>query len=1732
MEGRMVVVEGHLEAVEVAIAETKADTGALRQETAAIRQDVQAILKALGERNPNHHGKRQGESESSVNDNGGGPKGEGGRSGDGNQGGLSQWRKRVELPVFEGGEPWVWIGRAEKFFEVQKVAEEEKLELAFISMDGYVGSWFRFWREKTKNLSWDGLKRALGIRFGVGTRGTVYERLSTIRQSGPVEEYIRDFEVLVGQTTQIPEKQIMGYFLSGLREEVGDHVWPHDPPDLMTAMRVARDVEKLCTKTGGGWLSKNQSSWGKASGSVTRVEPNRETTVRVGTAESVGSVNKDATQGRNKGVATSSGGDRNVRNLPYSEYLKRREEGRCFRCGGPFGPGHRCPERGLKMLIVVEEEEEAEGDEVKETNLAKMELSALSAGGLTTPKTMKLRGHIGHREVLVLIDSGASHNFIDRRVVEELQMTVTKTQPYMVSLGDGQKKRISGCCEGVKLELGEAQLIERFYLFELGGVEIILGVEWLQRLGEVMVDWGKLKMMYKEGGREVTVRGDPTLERKVVGPRVLMKMDRTETCYVVWELGSMEAQQNRLKNVGLTEKQKREMESLLENYDVVFSEAKTLPPNRAVEHHIQLKEGVDPVNVRPYRYPHAIKAEIEHQIAEMLRTGVIRPSHSPYSSPVILVKKKDDSWRFCIDYRALNRATVPDKFPIPVIEELLDELNGASYFSKVDLKAGYHQIRMSERDVEKTAFRTHQGHYEFVVMPFGLTNAPATFQSAMNALFQPYLRRYVLVFFDDILVYSRTWEEHLEHVKCVLTILQRDQWVANKGKCEFGQTQVKYLGHIVSSRGVEMDDEKIKAVVEWERPKTVKSLRGFLGLTGYYRRFVRDYGKIARPLTELLKKGGFSWNEKAEEAWVNLKKKMTTAPVLSLPDFTQPFHIECDASGSGVGAVLMQGRNPIAYFSKALSEGKLSKSIYEKEMMALVLAIQHWRPYLVGQRFVVHTDQKSLCHLLEQRITTQNQQDWIAKLLGYDFEIVYKTGAANKAADALSRQFEGEDEGEKELSVIARPFWQDFGEIMQEVEVDEFLQKVMNDVRRDPNTHPAYTLEHERLHHKGRLVLSAKSKWIPKLLAEFHVTQTGGHSGVYRTYRRIAQSLYWVGMKKDVTEFVAKCLVCQQHKYLTSSPQGLLQPLPVPNAIWEELSMDFIVRLPKSQGFDAILVVVDRLSKYAHFLPLKHPYSAKTVAEIFIREIVRLHGIPQSIVSDRDPLFLSIFWKELFKGQGTQLKMSTAYHPETDGQTEVLNRVLEGYLRCFCSKQPKGWMTYNTSYQGAIRYTPFEAVYGRAPPSLHRFIPGESLVEAVSQELLTRDEALKQLKFHLERAQDLMVRQANKKRKAANVEVGDWVYLKIRPHRQTSMQTRLHPKLAARYFGPFLVVQKVGENACKLQLPETVRIHPVFHVSQVKKAIGEKRVERDLPQDLQAEGPSFWPVSILGRRQLQEGGESVPQLLVEWQEGGQEGATWENEITIREQYPDFNLGDKVGVQGAGIDRDNRRWLNRIIPVRKVKLPHSFLHRDSTLEFWKLGSQSRNLTISLAGFVKIFSSLCKGLPRFKLCLKGTISEFLDGMDLLVVHGLVSFLNGTSIFGNYDSELKKALQIPRTSNCTHKEPVEGSDQSENRVIRREIHRRCDGGQTPKVAKQDKKKKPRGRAHKRMQYNRRFVTAGVLVYVVVVVGFGKKRGPNSSEKCHIARSGNWGTYVGVKVRFLLWVMSNEVWFLRCGR
>jgi hypothetical protein len=417
-----------------------------------------------------------------------------------------------------------------------------------------------------------------------------------------------------------------------------------------------------------------------------------------------------------------------------------------------------------------------------------------------------------------------------------------------------------------------------------------------------------------------------------------------------------------------------EIQDLIQEFATLFEVPSDLPPPRACDHSIPLIEGAPPIQVRPYRYAPALKDEIEVHIKEMLRNGLIQKRTSPFSSSVHLVKKKGNTWRFCVDYRRLNAITVKSKYPVPVIEEFLDELANASWFTSLDLRAGFHQIRLKPGEEYKTTFQTHCGQYEFRVMAFGLTGAPGSFQGAMNSTLAPYLRKFVLVFCDDILIYSRSYEEHIHHIKLVLELLNRDHWKIKLSKCAFAQRQVSYLGYVISEKGVSTDPGKVSAISQWPTPTSAKELRSFLGLAGYYKKFVKGFGIISKPLTDLLKKNTlFIWTPIHQASFQALQTTLCTAPVLALPNFSKPFCIETDACGTGVGAVLLQEGHPLAYISKALGPKSQGLSTYEKEYLAIVMAVRQWRAYLQHSEFIIFTNQKSLTQLTEQRLHTHWQ---------------------------------------------------------------------------------------------------------------------------------------------------------------------------------------------------------------------------------------------------------------------------------------------------------------------------------------------------------------------------------------------------------------------------------------------------------------------------------------------------------------------------------------------------------------------------------------------------------------------------------------------------------------------------------------------------------------------------------------------------------------------------------------
>ena len=743
------------------------------------------------------------------------------------------------------------------------------------------------------------------------------------------------------------------------------------------------------------------------------------------------------------------------------------------------------------------------------------------------------------------------------------------------------------------------------------------------------------------------------------------------------------------------------------------------------------------------------------------------------------------------------------------------------------------------------------------------------------------------------MIYSPTYALHLQHLRQALELLRQHTLYAKASKCSFGKPQVEYLGHIITIHGVSTDPKKVAAMEEWPVPRTIKELRGFLGLIGYYRRFVKNYGPLSKPLTNLLKKNSFGWNEEAQQAFNALKAAMVSAPVLALPNFSKSFVVETDASGVGIGAVLMQDAHPIAYLSKALSPKHQHLSAYEKEFLAVVMAVDKWRPYLLGRHFIIKTDHFSLKYLMEQPITTPFQGKWLSKLMGFDYEICYKKGKENVVADGLSRLPAAQlttltvSSIDSELLNLIKQSWSG----------DDSIQAILTRINQGENLQK-YTISQNILYRKGKVVVGQDKDLHSKLIKIFHDSPLGGHSGVAVTTKRVLALFWWKGLHKDIRNYVRVCEVCQRCKADLGGTSGLLQPLPIPGAIWTDVSMDFVQGLPKSHGKDTVLVVVDRLSKYAHFMALAHPFTAVTVAQLYFDNVFKLHGLPKTMVSDRDKIFLSQFWQELFRLQHVNIHLSTAYHPQTDGQTEVVNRSLEGYLRCMVGETPREWVTwlplaewwYNSNWHSAIGVTPYEVVYGQ-PPSLHvPYLPGDSRVEPVDRSLKAREECIEMLKYHLQRAQQRMKKQADQHRVDRQFEIGDWVFAKLQPYRQHSVALRMNQKLSPKFFGPFPVIARVGAVAYHLQLPPTAKIHQVIHVSLLKPYVGLTPSTLGSVPDVDELGLlAAEPVAVLARRLGKKGNHAIVYLLIQWSNRPKEEATWELYTDIAARFPSFNL---------------------------------------------------------------------------------------------------------------------------------------------------------------------------------------------------------------------------------------------------
>ncbi|KAL0560548.1 hypothetical protein IC582_000953 [Cucumis melo] len=1396
----------------------------------------------------------------------------------------------------------MWLTSIETIFRYMKCPEDQKVQCAVFFLEDRGTAWWetaeRMLGGDVSKITWEQFKENFYAKFFSANvkHAKLQEFLNLEQGDMTVEQYDAEFDMLSRFAPDMvrDEAARTEKFVRGLRLDIQGIVRALRPATHADALRIALDLS-LPERADSSKAAGRGSALGQKRKVETQPDVAPQRTLRSG----------GVFQRHRRELAAAG---RTLRELPACTTCGRVHGGRClagsgvcFRCRQPGHTADVCPRKPFETT--PPQPSAAQQGRVFATTRQEAERA-----GTVVTGTLPILGHYA----FVLFDSGSSHSFISSVFVQHVGLEVEPLGSVLsVSTPSGEvllsKEQIKAC----RVEIANRMLDVTLLVLDMQDFDVILGMDWLSANHANIDCFGKEVIFNPPSGASFKFRGAGMVcIPKVISAMKASKLLSQGTWGILASVVDI-----REPEVSLSS------EPVVREYPDVFpDELPGLPPPREVDFAIELEPGTAPISRAPYRMAPAELKELKVQLQELLDKGFIRPSVSPWGAPVLFVKKKDGSMRLCIDYRELNKVTVKNRYPLPRIDDLFDQLQGATVFSKIDLRSGYHQLRIRDGDIPKTAFRSRYGHYEFVVMSFGLTNAPAVFMDLMNRVFKEFLDSFVIVFIDDILIYSKTEAEHEEHLHQVLETLRANQLYAKFSKCEFWLKKVTFLGHVVSSEGVSVDPAKIEAVTNWPRPSTVSEIRSFLGLAGYYRRFVEDFSRIASPLTQLTRKGTpFVWSPACERSFQELKQKLVTAPVLTVPDGSGNFVIYSDASKKGLGCVLMQQGKVVAYASRQLKVHEQNYPTHDLELAAVIFALKIWRHYLYGEKIQIYTDHKSLKYFFTQKELNMRQRRWLELVKDYDCEILYHPGKANVVADALSRKVAHS----AALITKQAPLLRDFeraeiavsvGEVtaqLAQLSVQPTLrQKIIAAQWNDP-----YLAEKRRmvetgqgedfsisaddgLMFEGRLCVPEDSAVKTELLTEAHSSPFTMHPGSTKMYQDLRSVYWWRGMKRDVADFVSRCLVCQQVKAPRQHPAGLLQPLSVPGWKWESVSMDFITGLPKTlKGYTVIWVVVDRLTKSAHFVPGKSTYTASKWGQLYMTEIVRLHGVPVSIISDRDARFTSKFWKGLQLALGTRLDFSTAFHPQTDGQTERLNQMLEDMLRACVLEFSGSWdsrlhlmeFAYNNSYQATIGMAPFEALYGKCCRSPvcwgevgEQRMLGPELVQ-------TTNAAIQKIRARMLTAQSRQKSYADVRRKDLEFEVGDMVFLKVAPMKGV-LRFAKKGKLSPRFVGPFEILERIGPVAYRLALPPSLAaVHDVFHISMLRKYVADPTHVVDFEPLQFSENLSYeeQPVEVLAREVKKLRSREIPLVKILWQNHGVEEATWEKEEDMRAQYPEL-----------------------------------------------------------------------------------------------------------------------------------------------------------------------------------------------------------------------------------------------------
>ncbi|GJV58229.1 putative reverse transcriptase domain-containing protein [Tanacetum coccineum] len=1204
-----------------------------------------------------------------------------------------------------------WFKKTESVFEINECAEGKKVRFAAATLQGHALTWWNtkvatMGLETMNQMPWTEMKQLMTAEFCPieEVQRMEHELWNLKVKEYNIVAYTQRFNELALMCLRMvePERVKVDAYIRGLTDNIKGEVTSSKPANLNKAVRMAHKLmDQKSQARDERILEGKKQKWesfqsGNGSGKGAQRDNSRQT------------LQNNQRQGNARAMITTPTDGK----LPLCERCFTRHVGPCIiKCHKCRKVGHKlryCKEKNvatganaLPILTCYDCGEQGhtrnrcprkvKQEEIREVCGRAYAIKDAEPKGPNVVTGMFL---LNNRYAFVLFDSGSDKSFVDTRSSFMLGIDPVKIgASYEVELADGRVVSTNTVLNGCTLNLVNHVFEIDLMPIELGTFDVIIGMDWLVKHDAVII-CGEKVVRIPYGNKMLIVESDKGVSRLKVISCIKARKYVERGCHLfLAHMTENKSKEKRLEDV-----------PVICYFPEVFpEELPGLPPPRQVEFRIHLVPGVAPVARAPCRLAPSEMRELLVQLQKLLEKGFFRPSSSPWGAPVLFVKKKDGSFRMCIDYRELNKLTVKNRYPLPRINDLFDQLQGSSVYSKIDLRSGYHQLGIKVEYIPITAFRTRYGHFEFQVMLFGLTNVPVVFMDLMN----------------------RDEEEHGKHLKIILELLKKERF------------------------GVHVDPAKIKAIKSW----------------GLHQR------------------------------------RQQSAPILALPEGMEDFVVYCDASLKGYGAVLMQREKVIAYASRQLKVYEENYTTHDLELGAVVFALRLWRHYLYGTKCVVFTNHKSLQYILNQKELNLRQRRWIELLSDYDYEIRYHPGKANVVARALSRK-----ERDKPLCVQAlmmtihndlpKQIREAQGEAMKEENVEaEILGRLIK---------PIFEFRPDGTCCFGNHV------WLPRfgvlrdlVMNESHKSKYYIHPGSDKMYQDLKPLYWWPNMKADIATYVSKCLTCAKVKVEHQKPSGLMQQPEILVWKWERITMDFVSGLPRTpSGYDTIWVIVDRLTKSAHFLPMKKTDSMEKLTRLYLKEIEAL---------------------------GTNLDMSTAYHPQTDGQSERTIQTLEDMLRACVIDFGSSWdghlplveFLYNNSYHASIKAAPYEALYGRKCRSPVCWSEVEDSQLTGPELIRDTTEKIVQIKNRLLTARSRQKSYADMRAKPLEFEVGDMVLLKVSPWKGV-VHFGKRRKLSTHYIWSCKILARVGPIAYTLEFLEELKgIHSTFHVLNLKRCLAE-----------------------------------------------------------------------------------------------------------------------------------------------------------------------------------------------------------------------------------------------------------------------------------------------------------------------